>query len=160
MRDLRLFEKAVESFFGPLARNHGLSSCKASEGAYEFRSGLFVMRVRLDTGHARGINVLLRPTSLHDFDESKPSSEYGIANFMLLHGERPECAFIDVNTDEDFLTQAQLLAKAAERLLVPVLVGDSDDFRAVEELVKRRTAEDVEKIKQYRFPKNVREEWL
>jgi hypothetical protein len=40
------------------------------------------------------------------------------------------------------------------------LVGEGKDFDAVQEIVKKQAQEKIEEIRNYRFPKNVREEWI
>ena len=116
------------------------------------------MRIRLHTGHKRGLNVLLRPASACKFDENEPGSEYGIGNFMLFKGAQLEEAVIE--TDEDFLKEAERLAQVAEQFGIPYLIGKGEDFDAIKEMVNQRTEEAVGEIRKYRFPKNVREEWL
>jgi hypothetical protein len=62
--------------------------------------------------------------------------------------------------DSDFVKRAEWLAMLTERLAVPYLLGLTEDFDAVREMVRERTANEVEEIKKYRLPKNIREEWL
>jgi hypothetical protein len=158
MRDSKLFEKAVTTFFAPIARNHDLPLSRVRDGVYEIASAYFVMRIRLDTGHRRGLNVLLRPASSCHFDENEPGTEYGIGNVMLLEGEEWKEQVIE--TDVDFLKRAEWLAKASERFGLPYLLGKGKDFEAIKKMVEKRTQNEAEKIKKYRFPKNVRKEWL
>ncbi|SRR5258708_18689560 len=159
MRDSDVFDKAVKTFFEPIAQKLALPLSKVREGVYEIPSPYFIMRVRLDTGHARGLNVILRPASAEEFDENKPGVQYGIGCFMEFRGEQLERTFIDVDTDADFLEQARLLALAAERHCVPYLLGKGKDLAAIREGINKKTAADLEEIKKYRFPTNVREEW-
>lgn len=128
MRDSKLFDKAVAMFFEPIAQRLRLSLSKVREGVYEIPSPHFILRIRLHTGHARGLNVALRPASLRDFDENTAGSEYGIGCFMLFNGEKLEHIYVRVETDEDFLKLAQLLAQATERFGVPYLGGQKNDF--------------------------------
>jgi hypothetical protein len=158
MRDSELFDKAVKRFFEPMARRVNLPLSKVQEGAYEIQSAFFIMRIRLGTGHRRGLNVLLRPASLHEFDETEPGAEYGVGNFMLFEGEPWEDPTIE--TDADYLKRAEWLASAAERIGLPYLLGQGKNYEAVKEMVKRRTEEEAEKIKKYEFPQNMRKEWL
>jgi len=160
MRDSQLFDKAVETFFGPLARKLALPLTKVQDGVYDLPSQHFIMRIRLHTGHRRGLNVLLRPASLRDFDENKPGSELGIACFIEFHGENPQVVFIDVSTDDNFFEQARLLAMAAERYGVPYLRGECKDWEVIKEMISRKTEKNVEEIEKLRFPKNVRKEWI
>ena len=124
----------------------------------EIHSPHFILRVRLDTGHRSGLNVLLRPAEFSRFDENQPDIEYGLGNLMLFKGEPWEDPLIE--TDDDFLKRAEWLGKMSERFAVPYLLGQENNWDAIKEMVKRRTAPEIGKIKGYRFPKNVREEWL
>jgi hypothetical protein len=130
------------------------------DGVYDIPSQHFIMRIRLDTGHRRGLNVILRPASFREFDENKPGIQLGIACFIEFRGENPQDTFIDVSMDEDFFERARLLAIAAEQYALPYLLGQSKDWEAINEMVERKTLEDVEEIKKYRFPKNVRKKWI
>lgn len=160
MRDAKIFDEAVAAFFEPIAQKLGLPLSKVKDGVYEIPSPHFIMRIRLDTGHRRGLNVILRPASAANFDENEPGVQYGIGVFMQLHGDGLEQTFIDVGSDADFFRRARLLAQAAERYGVPYLLGQGKDWEAVREMVSKKTAEDPEKIGKYRFPKNVRKEWI
>ena len=158
MRDSHLFDEAVKIFFAPFAQTLSLLLSKIRDGVYEIQSPYFIMRIRLHTGHRRGLNVLFRPASLRDFDENQPGGEYGIGNFALYHGQRIEEPIIE--TDADFLNVAENLGKAARQFGTPYLLGAGGDWEAIKEMASGRNEESIEEIKQYRFPKNVRKEWL
>ena len=148
MRDSALFDEAVARFFNPLAVKLGLPVEKEKGGVYEIRSPHFVLRIRLDTGHHRGLNVMLRPASARDFDENKPGIECGIGCFVLFQGEDLKQTMMSVYTDEDFLKQAELLAKASERFGVPYLLGQINDFEAVQEFIRKRGKPELVRIKE------------
>ncbi|HTS16384.1 MAG TPA: hypothetical protein VMP11_02315 [Verrucomicrobiae bacterium] len=160
MRDSQLFVKAVEAYFEPIARKLGLPLCKVRDGVYDIPSQYFIMRVRLDTGHRRGLNVILRPSSFREFDENQPNIQLGIGNFIQFHGENPQDTLIEVSSDESFLDRARLLAVAAAKYAEPYLRGQGTDWSSVSEMVRRKTEKDVVEIRKYRFPKNVRKEWI
>lgn len=160
MRDSKLFDKAVETHFEPLSRKLGLPLSKVQDGIYDIPSRQFIMRIRLDTGHHRGLNVSLRPASFLEFDENKPGIQLGIGCFIEFHGEDPRNTLIEVSSDEDFLERARLLAVMATKYAVPYLLGKGANWKTVSEMVQRQTEKDVEEINKYRFPKNVRKEWI
>lgn len=137
MRDADLFDEAVKTFFAPFAQTLSLPLSKIRDGVYEIQSPYFIMRIRLHTGHRRGLNVLLRAASFRDFDENQPGAEYGIGNFALYHGQRIEEPVIE--TDDDFLSAAQSLAEAARRFGTPYLLGIGGDLEAIKEMVRRRS---------------------
>ncbi len=135
MRDSELFDKAVETFFDPLAKELGLPLSKVRDGVYDIFSPHFIMRIRLDTGHARGLNVILRPGSIRDCDENDYSIEQlGIGNFIKFYGEEWNEPLID--TDKDFLNQAHRLAAVAKRHLAQYLLGNGKDWEAIRSKVK------------------------
>jgi len=159
MRDSETFNEAMAKYFAPIAQELGLPLSRVDDGNYEISSPHFILRMRLDTGHRRGLNVLLRPASQLQFDEDKPGSEYGLSCFMEFHGEDLKKTFIDVDSKEDFMKQSHLLAQATRRYAVPYLLGEGKDFDAVRAAIRKRSEESIDEIKKYRFPKNVREEW-
>jgi len=165
MRDSELFDKAVAKFFQPIAQKLGLPLTKIREGIYEIASPHFILRIRLDDGHHRGLNVILRLASLRDFDERKPGIQYGIGCFMLFNGEDEKSLHFDVITDEDFLKNAQFLAEATQRFGVPYLLGQKNDFEALREFIKKRGAPELERTRQMlrnieRTMPSVRQEWI
>jgi hypothetical protein len=160
MLDSEIFDEAVAEYFAPIAQELGLPLTKVDNGIYEIPSPHFILRIRLHTGHRRGFNVILRQASSRKFDESEPFVQYGIGCFMEFHGEDLKQTFIDVDSNDDFMKQAQLLADATKRYGIPYLVGEGKDFDAVQEIVKKQAQEKIEEIRNYRFPKNVREEWI
>jgi hypothetical protein len=160
MRDSAIFDQAVKKFFEPIARKLGLPLVKVRDGVYEVYSPYFIMRLWLDTGHARGLNVILREASHRDFDERAPGIQFGIGCFMEFHGERLQDTFIPVDTDEDFLKRAQLLAQATERYGVPYLLGQGKDFEAVREIKKKEGEEIKKKWENVKFPSFVKKAWV
>src|SRR5262245_40411103 len=106
MRNSNLFDKTMADFFGPIAQRLHLSLVKVEDGIYEIPSQHFVLRIRLHTGHARGMNVMLRPASVRDFDENEPGVHYGIGCFMEFNGEKLEQVFIEVGSDDEFVEHA------------------------------------------------------
>lgn len=159
MRDSKIFDEAVAKYFAPIAGELGLPLAKVADGIYEISSPHFILRVRLHTGHRRGLNVILREASSCKFDENEPFVQYGIGCFMEFHGEDLKQTFIDVDSEGNFMKQAQLLAQATKRYGVPYLLGQGRDFDAIKEVVRKKAEEGIEQIKKYRFPKTVREEW-
>jgi hypothetical protein len=145
MRDSRLFDRAVKEFFEPIAAKLGLPLGEIREGVYEIASPRFIMRIRLHTGHRRGLNVLLREASAREFDENEPGIEYGIGNFVMADGEEWEERLVE--TDDDFLRRAEYLVNAAKRFGIPYLLGQKKDFRMVKEMVEQRAVDNVAKIK-------------
>jgi hypothetical protein len=160
MRDSEIFDEAIARYFAPIARELGLPLAKVDDGIYEITSPYFILRIRLHTGHRRGFNVILRQASSRKFDENEPFVQYGIGCFMEFHGEELKQSFIDVDSNDDFMKLAQLLADATKRYGVPYLVGEGKDFDAIQQIVKKQAQKNIEKIKNYRFPKNVRKEWI
>lgn len=143
MRDSKLFDKAVETFFEPFARKLGLPLSKVRDGVYDIPSQHFIVRIRLDTGHRRGLNVILRPASFREYDENKPGIQLGIGCFIEFHGESPQDTFVEVSTDENFSERARLLAIAAERYAVPYLLGEGKDWEIIQAMVPKKTNKDL-----------------
>jgi len=144
MGDSHLFDKAVETFFEPLARKLSLPLSRIRDGVFDISSQHFIMRIRLHTGHRRGLNVILRPASFREFDENDPGVQLGIGCFIEFQGENPQNTVIEVSTDEDFFEQARLLALAAEWYAVPYLLGEGKDWTPIMEMIERKTEKEVD----------------
>src|SRR5262245_59887103 len=121
MRELKLFDDAVQRYFMPVAERLRLQTSRVRDGFYELASPFLVARIRLDTGHRRGLNVIAHKPSMREIDENEPWSQIGIANFAKAAGE--ECLEPDIENDGDFLERAAWLAKATDRLLTPYFLG-------------------------------------
>jgi hypothetical protein len=161
---LRIFDSAVVTFFEPIAQKYGFPIVKIKNGIYEIPTPHFILRIALDFERDMGLNVTLREVSLRDFDDRALNVEYGIGCFMLFNGEDIKPLHFDINTDEGYLKMAQLLADQTERFAVPYLLGQKDDFEAVREFMKKRSAPAVERMRQMqrnieRNMPNVRQEW-
>jgi len=164
MRDSELFDKSVHQFFEPIARKLELPLFKVDDDIYEIPSPYFILRVRLHTGHHRGLNVFLRQSSFCDFDENIPGSEYGLGWFM---GEDKNQLPNDACTDDDFIKQVQLFAAASEHFGAPYLLGQQSDLENIKEMVSKKIEEgrsERERLKemQRNITQNlpsVRQEW-
>lgn len=153
MRDSALFEEMVATCFRPLADKLHLPLNKIGDGAYEIPSDYFIARIRLDTGHARGLNVILRSASIHD------DKQFGIRHFVDFHDGNSSGIMIDVFTDNDFRKQVQLLAHATERYLAPYLLGDCKDWDAVKAVVQQKVEKTAEEARKRRFASNKQKGW-
>jgi len=135
MRDSQLFDVAVLRFFEPIAKAVGLPLSKIEDGVYEIPSPHFILRIRLHTGHHRGINVILRRTSAQTFDEKNPG--YGIGHFVSFEGGEWNNDDL-VETDADFTRQVDQFAKASAEFVIPYLLGKGEHFEAIEQQVAER----------------------
>jgi hypothetical protein len=150
MRDAVLFDRAVAKFFKPIADKLQLPLFKVAYNIYEIPSPYFIMRIRLHGGRYRGINVILRRTTLRDFVDNKPGFQLGIGCFAQFIGEELKGfkQLLPTATDADFMEQAQLFMVQAERFGVPYLLGLKDDFEAVEKFIVKRGEPEVQRIKE------------
>jgi hypothetical protein len=161
MRDSQLFDEAVARYFRPQAERHGLSFTKIEDGIYDVGSGSFIMRIRLHTGHARGLNVMMRSSEFLNFgdDTHTPGVMYGIGCFIEHAGQDWREFFIEVDSNETFLRQAEILAQAAERFLIPYLLGHRNDFCAIKANWDAKAARELEDLKKLKFPSFVQKRW-
>ncbi|MBI4658411.1 MAG: hypothetical protein HY735_06130 [Verrucomicrobia bacterium] len=149
-----LFREAVTKFFAPLAEQTGLTLSELADGVYEIEGAKFAMRIRRGTGHRKDMLVTLlategRPTDLFDL-----SHEIGLGMVAEFRGERIEA------DQKDDLKEAENLAHAAQKFLVPYLLGHRSDHAELTKFVEKRANEVSSEVPAYRFPKNVRKEWL
>jgi hypothetical protein len=164
VRDSELFDKVVAKFFAPIANKLELPIVKVTDYIYEIPSPHFIMRIRLHGGRHRGINVILRKTSLRDFVDNKAGFQLDVGCFRLFNGEELK-PYSPVLTDSDFLQQAQWLTAEAEHSGVPYLLGLRDDFEAVQEFMAKRGEPEVQRQREMsasirrNMRGQVREEW-
>ena len=151
------FSTAVARSFAPLAANAKLTIRELGEGIHEVQGKDFTMRVRRGTGHRKDILVTLLPTAERPADHDDLSKEIGLGVVAEFVGESlPE---LPIDTEEEYLRSADYLAKAADKLLLPYLLGTRNDFAELKRFVADRADKAVGEIPDYRFPKNVRKEW-
>jgi hypothetical protein len=154
----KTFDAAVSRHFKPIARRFSLPINRLKDGVYEIPSPYFIMRIRFGIGHGKSILVTLACVDEKPADIDDESKEYGIGVIAAYNGE--EMCTEQVDTIEDFLQQAERTARLAEEFGIPYILGQKSDFNEVKEFVRERIEKAVSKVKAYRFPKNVREEWL
>lgn len=152
------FNEAVARFFAPVAAKAKLAIQEFGEGVCEAQGKEFTMRIRRGTGHRKDILVTLLPTAERPADIDDMSKEIGLGVVAEFRGET--LAESSLNTEEEYLRSAGKLATAAEKLLLPYLLGVRTDFAGLKEFVAARAEKAVSKIPDYRFPKNVRKEWI
>ena len=161
MRDSNLFDKAIAKYFAPFAHDTGLPLSKVSDGIYEISSPHFILRIRLHTGHRRGLNVMMRLSKYREFsdDDHTPGVMYGIGCFMENSGEDWQSKFADVETDEDFRKQTELLAEATKQFLTPYLLGGKNDFQVIKDKWDEKGKAAVSEIRKLKFPSIAQKRW-
>lgn len=161
MRDSLIFDEAIAKYFAPFARDIGLPISKMSDGIYEITSPYFILRVRLHTGHRRGLNVLMRLSKYREFsdDDRTPGVMYGIGCFMENSCKDWQNKFVDVETDDDFRKQTELLAEAAKQFLAPYLLGEKKDFQVIKETWDRKGKAAAAEIRKLKFPSFAQKRW-
>lgn len=152
------FDRAVANFFAPLAANAKLASQQLCDGVYEVQGKEITMRIRRGTGHRKDILVTLLPTAERPADNDDLSKEIGLDVVAEFCGQTVAESSLD--TEEEYLRSAGVLATAADKLLFPYLLGDRTDFAELKKFVAARAEKAVSEIPDYRFPKNVRKEWI
>ena len=117
------------------------------------------MRIRRGVGHRKGILITLLPKQDLYYDHLENiHNELGLGNFVEFNNER--LIESPIETTEDYILEAEKLAKVAEQYVIPYLLGAKTDFIEVKEYTEKRSAAAVREIKKYYIPRNVRKEWL
>ncbi|MGH7939815.1 MAG: hypothetical protein ACREFR_01930, partial [Limisphaerales bacterium] len=151
--------------FEPIAQKCGLPLIKIQEGIYEMPSPFFIQRLEAYAGHSsRGLSAMLRQATLRAFVERVPGFQCDITWFMRFNGKDTEAFYFNIVTDEDFLKMAKLFANAIEHFGISYLLGQKDDFEAVNQFVQEQSKHSVERMRQMQRNieskmKNVRQEW-
>jgi len=156
--NVRMFDDAAARFFAPIASRAKLPFQSLGDGVYEIQSREFTMRVRRGTGHRKDILITLLPTVERSADLGDLSKEIGLGVIAKFRGEN--LAEPSLATQEEYFRYSENLAIASERLLVPYLQGNKTDFSEIKAFVAKNAEKAVSEIPEYRFPKNVRKEWI
>jgi len=155
-----IFDEGVARFFGPLAERINLPLRKPKDGIYEITGSTFTMRIRRGIGHTRDFLVCLsekgsRPESLA-IDEL--GGEIGLGVIAEFYGEK--LVVHALHTEEGYLKAFEEAAKATEKFCIPYLLDLRSNFGEIRDFVERKIEASGVRTKEYRFPPNVREEWL
>jgi hypothetical protein len=152
------FDTLAARFFGPLAERAGLALRQVRDGIYEIAGQAFTVRIRRGTGHRKDFLVTLSPTrsGTEDFDDLR--SEIGLG-VLADYSERPLKPH-PLDSLEDWQLAMGEAAEAARELCLPYLLGKQTDLEGVKQFIERRVEESGIRTKKYRFPRNVREEWI
>ena len=148
----------VTTFFAPFVANTKLAIEELGEGIHEVQSKKFIMRIRRGTGHRNDILVTILATAERPANNDDLSKEIGLAVLAEFRGET--LAESPFDTEEAYLRAAAELARAAEKLILPYLLGHRTDFTDLKKFVAARAEKALREIPDYRFPKNVRKEWI
>jgi hypothetical protein len=141
-----LFEKAVATYFKPIAEKHRFPLVKIGGNIYEIPTIHVILRIGLYSGHGSGRNLAttLRQVTLCDFVESSPHNQFGLGWFASFTGIKIDPFQADLKTDDGFLKLTQFLADLTERFAVPYLLGQKDDFEAVREFAVEKIENNLE----------------
>jgi hypothetical protein len=155
-----IFDQGVARFFKPLAESIKLPLRKPKEGIYEIAGSTFTMRIRRGIGHSRDFLICLsekgtRPEAVAIDDLG---GETGLGVIVEFYGEK--LGVHALHTDEGYLNAFEEAAKAAEKFCVPYLLDLRSNFGEVRDFVERKIEASGARMKEYRFPPNVRKEWL
>ena len=147
------FDDAADRFFLPLAKRAGLQIKKLCDGIYEIPGRTFVMRIRQGTGHRRDFLVTLAPKSSLPDNLDDLSQEIGLGVVAEYNGKQ-------LQVQSDYHSDFAEAAKIAEMFCIPYLLDTKKDFEEIRRFVECKITESGLETKKYRFPHNVREEWI
>src|SRR4051794_29751256 len=112
MTNLQLFDQAVRNYFFPITGDARFVLERVDDGLYRIVGGDFIVHIRMDTGHHRGLNVLIAPrTDAPTIDDLG----YGILNVAEYNGYKLE--LLDNDTESEYFESAERLADATRRFL-------------------------------------------
>ena len=121
-----LFERAVVDAFAPLGLDAGLELRSVCDGVYEFDRAGYALRIRRGIGHKKDILVTLLPKTDHPATADIAPGEIGLGLIANLNGE--SLPRFEMESDEDYLKSARLLAAATRKFALPYLFGERSDF--------------------------------
>lgn len=121
-----LFELAIRDAFAPLGLDAGLELRSVCDGVYEFDRAGYALRIRRGIGHKKDILVTLLPKTDHPATTHIAPGEIGLGLIAKLDGEA--LPRFEMDSDEDYLKSARLLAAATRKFALPYLYGERSDF--------------------------------
>ena len=151
------FDRLVSRYFEPLADRTGLKLVKVSHGIFEIAGKTFVVRIRLGTGHKTDFLVTLSSEKSKK-DIADLSNEIGLG--VIAEYYKQPLRSQDFASDEEIHSAFLEAANTTEALCLPYLLGIRDSVADILEFVEEKIASSGIRDKKYRFPPNVREEWL
>lgn len=158
----KIFDEGVAISFDPLAQRLKLPLRKMAEGVYEIPGRFFALRIRKGTGHTRDFLVtLLERASISETSGSPRDlcdGEIGLRVIAAFYGEKLGPHMF--HTREGYLRAFEDESNAAEKFAAPFLLDLRSNFGDIRQFVARKVEEAGIRDKDYRFPPNVRKEWL
>lgn len=121
-----LFELSIRDAFAPLGARVGLELRAACDGVYEFERSGYAIRIRRGIGHKKDILVTLLPATGQPATTDIAPGEIGLGLIASLEGEA--LPSFELDSDENYLKSARLLAAAAGKFALPYLTGERSDF--------------------------------
>jgi hypothetical protein len=150
------FDDTVTNFYKPIADRAGLKLQKLRSGIYEIAGARFIVRLRQGTGHKKDLLVTMAPMKVPGRDLDDLSDEIGLPLIAEFHGI--EIPHEDISSNEGFYSSPRRVAETIEQFCIPYLLGRKSDFEELRSFVDRKIEEAGKR--EWRFPPNVREEWI
>lgn len=152
----RAFGDAVTTFFAPIANRAGLELQKLRPDIYQIAGSDFILRLRRGTGHRKDLLVTLSRLAVPVRDLDDLSGELGLGVIAEYNGV--EFPRDDLTSEESLDSSVRRAAETAEQVCVPYLLGQKSDFDEIRSFVDRKI--EAAREPPFKFPPNVREEWL
>jgi hypothetical protein len=148
----------VRRHFGPIAEINGLPLRERRSGVHEITGHKFGLRIRYGQGHRNDFLITVFPlrTPPHDLDDLSDEIGLGIVaefNGVPFHG-------MEVRNEDDAEKAFAVAAESSKSLVVPYLIGEKDEFAGLRQFVEEKIRQSGVREKKYKFPRNVREEWI
>jgi hypothetical protein len=67
---------------------------------------------------------------------------------------------MEVRNEDDAEKAFAVAAESSKSLVVPYLIGEKDEFAGLRQFVEEKIRQSGVREKKYKFPRNVREEWI
>jgi hypothetical protein len=133
---LEIFEFAVSRYFAPIAKRLELPISRLKDDLYEIQSPYFSMRIQYTKGHiGKGILTTLFPAKERPANVEDEPRSLGIGIIAKYYGVDMQTNLVRVI--EDFLNQAEYIAKVSEKLCTPYLLGQKNDFDQIKPYLAR-----------------------
>jgi hypothetical protein len=150
------FGAAVTTSFRPIADRAGLELQTMRPDIYQIAGNCFILRIRRGIGHRKDFLVTLSRLAASPRDLDDLSGEVGLSVIAEYNGV--EMPYDDISSVQAFCASLRRAAETAEQFCMPYLTGQKSDFDEIRSFVDRKVEAAWEPP--FKFPPNVREEWL
>jgi hypothetical protein len=153
-----LFDSEVRRAFKPISEQLGVPLEQVIQGVYQLGSHGYWLRIRRGTGHRKDFLITLSIREKSKEELSDAIDEVGLGVIVEYKGSQLPQSSLD--SLDDWKAALEQASRNTQQFLSPYLTGECNDFDEILNYIERKVIDTGIRGKTFRFPRNVREEWL